>query len=330
MELKPEIPANQRMTIRLVYDVPEFVKWESDWLHYLLWDFDVQPILDPDHCVVDDNVILAASSSSPGRAKLLKQHLQAFERRGLKVGLFHLSDECDASPVDIYDHADFVFRNYYRRAALRRPNCRYFAIGYKSGFTQFLTHKPISQRRYIWSFAGQPKSNRADMLEQASTVPGGYHHLTTKWDDPGGLNTAQYAELLTDTVFALCPRGNQSVDCFRFYEALEAGAIPIVEDRSTIGSVLDILRPGGTRRISGFHPRDLLLNLNGHGLGSYWTAAYGTDFPCPRLHSWHDLPALIQSLDVEKASLQIQQWWQAYKSNLAHIVSTTVKRTFPT
>jgi hypothetical protein len=330
MELKPEIPANQRMTIRLVYDVPEFVKWESDWLHYLLREFDVQPILDPDHCVVDDNVILAASSSSKGRAKLLKQHLQAFKRRGLKVGLFHLSDECDVTPVDVYDHAAFVFRNYYRRSAMRRRNCRYLALGYKSGFTQFLTHKPIAQRHYAWSFAGQPKSNRAEMLDRANTIPGGYHHLTTKWDDPGGLDTAQYAELLSDTVFALCPRGNQSVDCFRFYEALEAGAIPIVEDRSTMGSVLDILRPGGTRRISGFHPRDFFLNLKGHGLGSYWTAAYGTDFPCPRLNSWHDLPALIQSVDVEKTSLHIDQWWQAHKSNLAQVISTTVKQTFLT
>jgi hypothetical protein len=319
----------KQMTVRLVYDLPETVKCELDWLQYLLRDFNVQPIFDREHRVVDDNVILAASCSSPGQAALVRQHLQAFKRCGLKVGLFHLSDEYGFTPVDIYDHADFVFRNYYRRNALRRPNCRYFALGYQSGFTQSLTHKPIAQRRYTWSFAGQLKSNRASMLEQANTVPGGYYRLTTKWNDPDGLDITQYAALLSDTVFALCPRGSKSVDCFRVYEALEAGAIPIVEDRSTTGSILDILRPGGMQLISTLHPRDLWPNLKTHGLASYWTAAYGSDFPCPRLSHWQNLSALIKSHDSGKKSLKIQQWWQAYKSNLAQVISTMVKQTFP-
>ena len=328
MERKSDTPASKRTPVRLVYDLPEFVNWESDWLHYLLRDFDVQPILDPDHCFVDENVILASSSSDTGRAKLLRQHLQAFQRRRLKVGLFHLSDEFDVTPVDIYSDADFVFRNYYRREALRSPHCRYFGIGYKSGFAQSVVHKPISQRRYTWFFAGQPKSSRAAMLDQANTIPGGRFHLTTKWSDPAGLDTTQYAALLSDTVFALCPRGNRSADCFRLYEALEAGAIPIVEDRSATGSVLQILRPGGLKLIPELHPRDRLLSLKTHGLGSYWTAAYGTDFPCPRLNYWQDLGALIRSIDPEKTSLRIREWWQDYKSGLIQVVSRTVKQTF--
>jgi len=328
MRLKSEAPACKRTNVRLVYDLPEIAKWELDWLCYLLRDFDVQPILDTEHRVVDENVILASSISNLGRGMLVRQHLQAFKSRGLKVGLIHLSDEFGSAPVHIYDHADFVFRNYYRRAALCRRNCRYFGLGYKSGFRQSLIQRPIGERRYKWSFAGQPKSSRASMLNQANAIPGGHYHLTKTWDDPDGLDTAEYAGLLSDTVFALCPRGNLSVDCFRLYEALEAGAIPIVEDCSSTGSVLDMLRLDGLALNPDFHPRECLRNLKTHGFGSYWIAAYGADFPCLRLNYWQDLPALIQSVDLEKTSHKIQQWWQRYKSNLTHVISTVVEQTF--
>ena len=47
-----------------------------------------------------------------------------------------------------------------------------------------------------------------------------------------GLNTIQYQDLLSNSIFALCPPGNVHLDSFRIYEALEAGAIPIALGRT--------------------------------------------------------------------------------------------------
>ena len=47
------------------------------------------------------------------------------------------------------------------------------------------------------------------------------------------LTTANHLDMLLETVFALCPRGN-NFETFRFYEALESGAIPVVVKGSSL------------------------------------------------------------------------------------------------
>ena len=47
------------------------------------------------------------------------------------------------------------------------------------------------------------------------------------------LTTANHLNMLLDSVFALCPRGN-NLETFRFYEALESGAIPIFVKGSSV------------------------------------------------------------------------------------------------
>ena len=47
------------------------------------------------------------------------------------------------------------------------------------------------------------------------------------------LTTANHLNMLLDSVFVLCPRGN-NLETFRFYEALESGAIPIFVKGSSV------------------------------------------------------------------------------------------------
>jgi 23S rRNA A2030 N6-methylase RlmJ len=44
------------------------------------------------------------------------------------------------------------------------------------------------------------------------------------------MGPAQYADTMLQSVFALCPKGH-SIEQYRIYEAIEAGAIPVLEDR---------------------------------------------------------------------------------------------------
>jgi hypothetical protein len=148
------------------------------------------------------------------------------------------------------------------------------------------------------------------------------------FNDPQGLSTKSYAELLNQTKFALCPRGNFSVDTFRFYEALEAGTIPIVEDRGGREVLKEVL---GIRSFlsSGCHkPSYWLVNTRYLTQQSYWQQAYGLEFPCPRIYDWENLEALLAHMDVESTARTIQNWWSNYKLSLSKLMSTTIEAAF--
>lgn len=81
---------------------------------------------------------------------------------------------------------------------------------------------------------------------------------------------------------ALCPKGNVVVDSFRLYEAMTAGAIPIVED-------------------------------DGSG---YWREVFGPEFPCLMIQNWDSLPGMISAVDVKNKSREIKRWWNNYLEEL--------------
>jgi hypothetical protein len=47
------------------------------------------------------------------------------------------------------------------------------------------------------------------------------------WNDPSGLSREEYIYEMTNSVFVPCPDG-VNPETFRFYEALEAGCIPLI------------------------------------------------------------------------------------------------------
>ncbi len=116
-------------------------------------------------------------------------------------------------------------------------------LGYCSGTAR--GGRPIqraSARKYLWSFVGGVnKSSRPDMAKALAAV--GPHFLRDT-DQPSGpaaqgplngnpqpLSPAEFSGLLFDSTFSPCPMGNVNLECFRVYEALESGSIPIVEKR---------------------------------------------------------------------------------------------------
>jgi hypothetical protein len=48
---------------------------------------------------------------------------------------------------------------------------------------------------------------------------------------PNNCPDSEYHAILDNTLFAPCPMGNAMLETWRFYEALEAGCIPIIEAR---------------------------------------------------------------------------------------------------
>jgi hypothetical protein len=55
----------------------------------------------------------------------------------------------------------------------------------------------------------------------------------SEWNSPSQLLEQEYLDILSDTVFLPCPRGN-NIETFRFYEALERGCIPVFTEMPAI------------------------------------------------------------------------------------------------
>jgi hypothetical protein len=311
------------------------LSYEYDWLKVLLSDFEVNQIVDLEGKVYLDNAIVVVNLSQAffaewGARQQYRRDLQqfrsyaeTFKKLGMRVGLFHLGDEFYKESTDFYKDFEFVFRQHYREEDLKKyQNCHYLPLGYKSGFCDELVSQPIHQREYLWSFAGQLKESRYEMIKCAEQIPGGKSHITAQWNDPNGLTTKAYAALLSNTKISLCPMGNYSVDCFRIYESLEAGAIPLVEAKALHQSMAVFLKPKFMVRYGTWNQRFWLRNWR------YWERTFQSEFPCPLIYDWKNVEALINSIDVETSSEKIQRWWQDYKRSLTQLVQSTIQAAF--
>jgi hypothetical protein len=150
------------------------------------------------------------------------------------------------------------------------------------------------------------------MLKVLESMDSGRLLTTSRWDDPNGFSTRDYADGLANSVFALCPRGNNSVDCFRVYEALEAGAIPIVEDDGRYDRVLTKL--GTPAFIRTWEATHRIRHRYRERFGfSYWGQMFGEDCPLPRLTDWGKLPEMMDQLDAQHLGPRIQRWWETEK-----------------
>eukprot|EP01089_Gocevia_fonbrunei_P016849 TRINITY_DN5323_c0_g1_i1.p1 TRINITY_DN5323_c0_g1~~TRINITY_DN5323_c0_g1_i1.p1 ORF type:complete len:158 (-),score=18.16 TRINITY_DN5323_c0_g1_i1:92-565(-) len=104
-----------------------------------------------------------------------------------------------------------------------------------------------------------------------------------------------YIQLLLDSVFVLSPVGNHA-ECYRLYEALESGSIPIVEDLETNAD---------GRSIKGLEPLKIM------------------NPPWIWIRNWNDLPALMANVTRTPETLLEKQrevflWWKKFKSSFMH------------
>jgi hypothetical protein len=312
-----------------------YSSYEFDWLSYLLSDFKVNHIVDFNNEVCVDNAIIVANLSqsffagASGKQTYRQErqqfysYIKRFKAAGMKVGLFHLGDEFYRESTDFYADLDFVFRQYYKKEDHKKyAHCHYFPIGYKSGFQEHLVERPVTEREHLWSFAGHLKGTRYDMIKAAQAIAGGKYHTTNQWNDPNALTTETYAHMLNNTQFSLCPMGNYSVDCFRVYESLEAGTIPILEAKGMRQVISVLMNPQLMAQYGRHDSHFWLRNYR------YWENAFSSEFPCPLIYDWEDLATLMQSIDVEQSSQEIQQWWKAYKQSLLQLMRQTIENAF--
>ena len=150
---------------------------------------------------------------------------------GAKFYVLHLSDEYGADRIDFYGLPGClgVVRNYIRPGLSEKvlviPLGPHWAV--PGGVPHTHTPKPPF-RELAWSFIGTGWKGRREKLRALMGI--GEEHrcvFMDEWNSPKMLGREETLAVLLNSWMVPCP-GGQNPETFRVYEALEAGAIPIV------------------------------------------------------------------------------------------------------
>lgn len=154
--------------------------------------------------------------------------------------IFHLSDETGKG-IKYYDlfsryKIKFLFHQYNFKKIDYKIDHLQIPLGYATGFLKNKSNIYCEQteynKKYDFSFVGKVKSDRKEMLNKFSKNFKNNFIYTgkTKWSDPKDQNIkpSKLFKIYKDSLFVPIGRGNKSLDCFRLYEAITAGAIPVI------------------------------------------------------------------------------------------------------
>mmetsp|Transcript_80542 Transcript_80542/g.141887 ORF Transcript_80542/g.141887 Transcript_80542/m.141887 type:complete len:462 (-) Transcript_80542:54-1439(-) len=138
-----------------------------------------------------------------------------------------------------------VFSCYFHKHPPERPyTFRYMplGVGFRYPSVEQSELKTGPERRWLFNAMITLETNPARralaslVTKINATIPKPiFLHLIAKWSknhDKGYLSPAEYKQVLLDSLFTLVPMGH-SPECYRFYEALEAGSIPVVVDNAS-------------------------------------------------------------------------------------------------
>jgi len=206
--------------------------FELDWLKEVIGthgtDMDIHVVNYFEEFKTDKNSLVICSHAVNYRVCL-----DALRQNGKHYGVFLLSDENLAEQCEWLHDPGCVFciRNYVHPMYIQHPKVMTIGLGYKRHFQEFLT-RSTEERQLLWSFAGTPHGERRDMFEIFKDLKPHQTHNCSGFGAADSLTTRGYAEMLENSKFALCPPGQDSMDSFRLYEALEAGCIPVTTART--------------------------------------------------------------------------------------------------
>jgi GR25 family glycosyltransferase involved in LPS biosynthesis len=204
--------------------------YELDWLEELFQTPVVPESISEDRML--DNRPLIVILRKPMWDEQIKW-LKKLSNQGQTFKIIHLSDEFMSDPIDFYTWPSVtgVVRNYWRQDLPKDPKVLIIPLGYHWKAPEF---KTFESREFTWSFAGTNWKNRSDHISPLKSLEPNKALLYDDWRDPMNLSQTKYMELMMNSKFVPCPRG-QNVETYRFYEALECGCIPVFIDEPATG-----------------------------------------------------------------------------------------------
>ena len=267
--------------------------WDQNIVEELTGDFDH----DPEGVVDEGAVVVIAGQHSLGAAEILAD-MTANLPWCLAIVT---SDEEAAFPVELLPHDDKhqIWGQYHARPEFDRV----IPIGLPPNTPDLGDEAP---RDIDVMFAGQnTHARRAELIDVMKTMacePGNGNiawYATTGFRQ--GMDRDEYLDALCRTKIVPCPSGIHSLDSFRLYEAIAAGALPIIEQST----------PDGRE-------------------GEFWPSLFGYEYPIPTVESWEQLPDMIDGLTDppvwRRVRDEIAVWYADYRTQLAADFENTIAR----
>lgn len=163
--------------------------------------------------------------------------------------------------------------------------------------------KHSGKKEIDWSFAGQiTHERRQKAAKQMRKLLKDERYTGVLEETKGfteGLVRQEYYELLAKSKIVICPSGPETPDTFRFYEALEAGCVPIVDD----------MIPTDEEKTH------------------YWNNFFGDDLPFPILTDWKKLKELFINYNdrFPNVNNRVFSWWQQKKKELEYKIKADIE-----
>ena len=174
---------------------------------------------------------------------------------------------------------------------------RVFPIGYPTGTRQLLRSiglpSPEAPRRYPWCFIGQMQhQQRRECIEALGWRKDG-GRLSRTGGFAQGYKREDYLREMMQAYLAPGPAGMYTVDCFRFWEALECGCLPVCDKR----------------------------HFSQPPSYNYWIDLLGGSPPFPTVSNWREFAAIADRYMRDPEALRQDTraalaWWGYYKAGL--------------
>lgn len=293
--------SNSSLTILSSYNSKKM--WERDWLNFILSKYsrNIEWTVDLANAEIPQKIIFIGGDEDRSN-----EFIQKIRHSGAFYGVIQLSDETLAADNGYLadEKCFFLARNYINPKSYNNEKCITFGLGYRSGFNAGnVKKKQSSKRNFIWNFIGTVHAgNRVFALKSFETLQPHFVHGTSNFNSADYLPIDQYADIIRDSVFTLCPMGHVNIDTFRIYEALEGGSIPVV------------LRSAP--------------HLNAQP--SYWHILFkgDTKFPFIIANSWTEARAIADKIINENQYDFLQdechKFWTRWKDNWKNVIQDNV------
>jgi len=236
-----------------------------------------------DQCFISDIICSLPDSDRkvfvvPGayQASLVDDINMAINTRK-QVLVFISSDEEGKFPVDKLEHPDMVTFVQYQGT---------FPLGYTPKTRPTLKQIGYVEKTLPWFYAGQinhiRRAQMRDIIVHCDNSPSLFFPSEAF---STGLDPAVYFDMMAHSKAVPCPPGNVTQDSFRVYEALESGAVPIVD------------------------------RFSAQGMGNYWERLF-PHAPFPIISSYKELPEAIDRAQDPNLANQVFSWWMRKKMTI--------------
>jgi GR25 family glycosyltransferase involved in LPS biosynthesis len=271
-------PPSALIMYYMAHDGKPFAPYERTWLH----DIFQRPI----QFVLLQNVQLGHHSWFVVQRPYLTQYLDLFQRleeANIPFHVLHLSDEFGNDPLFYsLSMCKSVIRNY-PRSDITEPHVHTIPLGYHHKYVG--DRKTMGERELRWSFHGTDWFDRAKQLADFTSFVPYRCNLQPHWNHPTKTRESVYLSQLGNSQFCPILKG-QHAETFRFYEALEAGTLPVTNITDEV-----------------------------------WLAWIEREMGLSSLYSWKDVRGVMTSGVSEEIRVEVVRRWAAWKARVVELLN---------